>query len=54
MNEIANGMQCSKMQHQVMDAQGCAVLIVNGRFNASFASCVGCSCEEIGEREGCG
>jgi CxxC motif-containing protein len=40
MNEIANGTQRSKTQHQVMEAQGCAVLIVNGRFNASFASCV--------------
>jgi hypothetical protein len=41
MNEITNGVQCSKTQHQLMDAQeGCALLIVNGRFNASFASYV--------------
>jgi phage pi2 protein 07 len=40
MNEMANGMQHSKTQHQVMDAQGCAVLIVNGRFNTSVASYV--------------
>jgi hypothetical protein len=38
MNEIANGMQHSKMRHEVKDAQGCAVLIVNGKFKTSVAS----------------